>query len=117
MQTRLLTLMLTVVAALSFSPVLWAQTPARPEAAKNTPDLSGMWIQEPGKLTRRFSADDAPLQPWALGIYKANRGGPPDPNRTGWNGRDPPGPCLSRGVPRLCTSPCPIVLVTPPGRT
>ncbi|OLD69142.1 MAG: hypothetical protein AUG08_12450 [Acidobacteria bacterium 13_1_20CM_2_55_15] len=116
MQNRLLTLMLTVVAAVSFSPLLWAQTPARPEAAKNTPDLSGMWIQEPGKLTRRFSADDAPLQPWALEIYKANRGGATDPNRNGSNGLDPTMYCLQSGVPRVYTSPFPIEIVQTPGR-
>ncbi|PYS15570.1 MAG: hypothetical protein DMG17_14340 [Acidobacteria bacterium] len=116
MQNRLLTLMLTVVAAVSFSPLLWAQTPARPEAAKNTPDLSGMWIQEPGKLTRRFSADDAPLQPWALEIYKANRGGATDPNGNGSNGLDPTMYCLQSGVPRVYTSPFPIEIVQTPGR-
>src|SRR2546422_10288646 len=99
MQNRLLTLMLTVVAAVSFSPLLWAQTPARPEAAKNTPDLSGMWIQEPGKLTRRFSADDAPLQPWALEIYKANRGAAQAPTETVRNGWIPPWSAFRAGDP------------------
>src|SRR5438128_10656719 len=116
MQNRLLTLMLTVVAAVSFSPLLWAQTPARPEAAKTTPDLSGMWIQEPGKLTRRFSAEDAPLEPKGVEKGKGERGGATDPNRKGTNGLDPTMYCLQSGVPRVYTSPFPIENVQTTGR-
>jgi hypothetical protein len=107
---------LTVAAALSFSPVLWAQTSARPEASKNTPDLSGTWIQSPGSLNRRFSAEDAPLQPWALETYKANREGATDPNRSGPDWLDPTMYCLQSGVPRVYTSPFPIEIVQAPGR-
>jgi hypothetical protein len=116
MQNRWRACILTVAAALSFWPVLWAQTSARPEAAPNTPDLSGIWIQPPGRLTRRFSAEDAPLQPWALQIYKVNREGATDPNRNGPDWLDPTMYCLQSGVPRVYTSPFPIEIVQVPGR-
>ena len=111
MQNRWRAWILTVAAALSFLPVLWAQISARPEAAKNTPDLSGTWIQPPGRLNRRFSAEDAPLQLWALEIYKANREGATDPNRNGPDWLDPTMYCLQSGVPRVYTSPFPIEIV------
>ena len=101
MQNRWTAWILTVVAVLSFSPVLWAQTSARPEAAPNGPDLSGIWTQQPGRLSRRFSGEDAPLQPWALEIYKANRGGATDPNRNGPDWLDPTMYCLQSRVPRV----------------
>ncbi len=107
---------LIIAAAFSFSPVLWAQTSPRPEAAKNTPDLSGVWTQEPGRLIRRFSAEDAPLQAWAMEIYKANREGATDSNSNGADGLDPEMYCLQGGVPRVYTAPSPIEIVQTPGR-
>lgn len=92
----------------------WAA--AQSGAAKTTPDLSGIWIQQRGKLSRRFSAEDAPLQPWALDIYKDNREGATDPNRNGNDGLDPTLYCLQAGVPRVYTSPFPIEIVQTPGR-
>src|SRR5216117_1512176 len=83
MQNRWRAWILTVAAALSFSPALWTQTSARPEAATNTPDLSGMWVQAPARLPGRFSAEDAPLQPWAQEVYKVNRQGVTDPRQSG----------------------------------
>jgi hypothetical protein len=75
-----------------------------------------MWIQVPGRLSRRFSAEDAPLQPWALEIYKTNREGATDPNRNGDDGLDPTMYCLQSGVPRVYTSPFPIEIIQLPGR-
>ena len=117
-QNGWLALILTAAAALTFSPALRAQTPARPgpAAAQNPPDLSGMWIQAPGRLSRRFSAEDAPLQPWAQETYKVNREGATDPNRNGDDGLDPTMYCLQSGVPRVFTSPFPIEIVQLPGR-
>jgi hypothetical protein len=116
MRNRWTACILTIAAAFSFSPFLRAQTSARPEAAKNTPDLSGIWVQQQGRLSRRFSAEDAPLQPWAVEIYKANRGGVTDANSDGADGLDPTMYCLQSGVPRVYTSPFPIEIVQTPGR-
>ena len=107
---------LRVATALALSPLLFAQTSTRPEAAKSTPDLSGMWIQPQGRLNRRFSAEDAPLQPKALEIYKVNREGATGPNNNGDDGLDPTMYCLQSGVPRVYTSPFPIEIIQLPGR-
>ena len=116
MQNRWTACILTVAAAFSLSPLLCAQTSARPEAAQKMPDLSGVWTQQPGRLSRRFSADDAPLQPSVQEIYKANRGGATDANSNGADGLDPEMYCLQAGVPRVYTSPFPIEIVQTPGR-
>src|SRR5213594_2940260 len=116
MQNRWTAWIFTVVAALSFSPALWAQTSARPEAAKNTPDLSGIWVQQPGRLQGRFGAEDAPLQPWALETYRANRQGVTNPGQSGLNGLDPEMYCLPEGIPRVYTMPPPFEIVQVPGR-
>ena len=116
MQNRWTASLLIVAAAFSFSPVLLAQTSARPEAAKKTPDLSGAWTQQPGRLSRRFSAEDAPLQPSVREIYKANREGVTDANGNGADGQDPEMYCLQAGVPRVYTSPFPIEIVQTAGR-
>jgi len=89
MQNRWLSRILRVATALAICPMLFAQTPARPEAARSAPNLSGMWKQSYRGLASRYSAEDAPLQPWALGIFKANREGIPDPSNQGLNGMDP----------------------------
>ena len=108
--------MLRVATALALSPLLLAQTSTRPEAAQSAPDLSGMWMLPPGRLTSRFSAEDAPLQPWALEMYKVNREGVTDRSSSGLNGLDPEMYCLPLGVPRVYTSPSPIEIVQVPGR-
>src|SRR5262245_38200269 len=117
MQIRWTAWIFTVAAALSVSPVLWAQTSARPGADKNTPDLSGLWTQQPGRLPGRFGAEDAPLQPRALEIYKANREGVTNPGQSGLNGLDPEMYCLPEGVPRVFTMPPPFEIVQVPGRS
>ena len=116
MQNRWRVWILTVAAAFSVVPALWAQTSARPAPAKETPDLSGIWIQPPGTLNRRFSAEEAPLQPWALEIYKANRQGATNPNGNGPDWLDPTMYCLQSGVPRVYTGPFPVEIVQAPGR-
>src|SRR2546428_14178774 len=115
MQNRWTAWILTVAAALSLSPALWAQTSARPEVARNTPDLSGIWIQSPGRLQGRFSAEDAPLQPWALEVYKANRQGATNPGQSGLNGMDPAMYCVAEGVPAGCAMAPAAGLVHGPG--
>src|SRR5262245_34763017 len=114
MQNRWRSWILTVAAAFSLSPVLWAQTSARPEPGQNTPDLSGMWVQAPARLPGRFSDADAPLQPWAQDIYKVNRQGVTDPRQSGLNGLDPEMYCLPEGMPRVYTMPPPFELVQKP---
>ena len=107
---------LRVVTALALSPVLFAQSSAPSGGAKATPDLSGMWIQPQGRLNRRFSAEDAPLLPGALKIYKDNREGATGPNNNGDDGLDPTMYCLQSGVPRAYTSPFPIEIIQLPER-
>jgi hypothetical protein len=116
MRNRWTARILAIAAAFSFSPVLWAQNSARPGEAKNTPDLSGIWTQQPGRLPGRFGAEDVPLQPWALEIYKANRQGVTNPRESGLNGLDPEMYCLPEGIPRVLTMPPPFELVQAPGR-
>jgi len=131
MQNRWMDRILRAATALALSPLLFAQTAPGPAAArstvaqggeqsrtaKNTPDLSGTWMQPRGeKLSARFRAEDAPLQPWALEMYKTNREGVTDPNRSGLNGLDPEFYCLPLGLPRVYTSTSPIQIVQEPGR-
>ena len=116
MQNRWTGWIIAVAAALSISPLLRAQTSAPPGADKNTPDLSGIWTYQPGKLPGRFGEEDAPLQPWALQIYKANREGVTNPRQSGLNGLDPEMYCLPEGVPRVFTMPPPFELVQGAGR-
>ena len=106
MQNRWTAWILTIAAALSLSPALWAQTP----------DLSGIWTQQAGRLGGRFSAEEAPLQPWALELYKTNREGVTDIGQSGLNGLDPEMYCLPEGVPRVFAMPPPFEIVQAPGR-
>jgi len=116
MKNAWLVLMIALV-ALAGSPAIWAQTSGEAGAAKASPDLTGMWMQPRAeKLSARFRAEDAPLQPWALEIYKVNREGVTDPNRSGLNGLDPEHYCLPLGLPRVYTSTSPIQIVQTPDR-
>jgi len=105
MQHRWTAWILTIAVTLSLSPVLCAQT-----------DLSGIWTQQPGRLGGRFSAEEAPLQPWALELYKTNREGVTDIGQSGLNGLDPEMYCLPEGVPRVFAMPPPFEIVQAPGR-
>ncbi len=110
MRNRLMGRIFSASMALALSPFLFAQTAV-------PPDLSGMWAQaRDGRLRARFREEDAPLQPWALEIYKANREGVTDPNRSGLNGLDPEFYCLPLGLPRVYTSTSPIEIIQVPDR-
>ena len=116
MRNRWMGRILSVATALVLSPLLFAQTPTRPEAAKSTPDLSGIWSPPRGhRLTQRFREEDPPLQPWALEIYKVNRD-VRGITQSGLNRLDPEHYCLPIGVPRFYTSPSPFEIVQVPGR-
>ena len=117
MQDRQMDWMFRVATALVLSPVLFAQTQTRPQAARSTPDLSGMWMLPRGdRLALRFGAEDPPLQPWALEIFKKNREGVRDVSSSGVNERDPEHYCLPNGVPRVYTSPSPFEIIQTPKR-
>ena len=109
MQNRLLSSILTMAAALAFSPRILAQTPAQP-------DLSGTWLPPRDGHHRRFSPEDAPLQPWAMEIYKINRQGVTDPYEQGLDPLDPMMYCLPPGVPRAYTAPAAFSLFQVPGQ-
>ena len=98
MQPRLLSPILMLVAALAFSPAMPAQTPPQP-------DLSGTWLPPSDGRHRRLSTEDAPLQPWALEIYKTNRQGVRNFYDSGLDPLDPMMYCLPSGVPRAYTAP------------
>ena len=103
MRNRLRGSILAGVAVLAISPVLFAQTAQQSGAA--TQDLSGMWERIDSQTdSRRFSLQEPPLQPWAMEIFKANRGGATDPNMNGVDELDPRNNCFPSGVPRIMIS-------------
>lgn len=118
--------MLTVAAALAISAPMLAQTPTAPpgprpakrgsKLAKTPPDLSGTWMPPADGLHRRFSLEDAPMQPWALEKYKANREGVKDSNLQGLAQLDPFMYCLPSGTPRAYTAPLPFEILQVAGR-
>ena len=68
MQHRIRNLTLTILAALAFSPGLFAQT-ARPSAGTTAqPDLSGIWQEEPmpGVPAGVFTKEEPPMLPSAI---------------------------------------------------
>ena len=113
-----------VLSSLALSPLALAQTstapprPAKPraQAAKSQPDLTGIWQPPSDGLHRRFSPEDAPMQPWALEAFKANREGIADRNLQGVAQVDPNMYCLPSGTPRSYTAPLPFEIVQAPGR-
>ncbi len=118
---------LAVVAVLAFSPVILAQQSgaaggnAIPRLPDGNPDLSGVWarpINRPdvGDARKAFVAWELPsLQPWALEIYKRNRGGQEDPNSEGLEEFDPQFNCFPPGPSRLLTA-HPFEFIQLPGR-
>ena len=90
MRNRFVRLTNALVAVLVFSPVLSAQTAARPDAAKSkqpqtsahAPDLSGLWAPRPdGIRINTWDSSDpygqkpelAPMAPWAAAKWKDAR--------------------------------------------
>lgn len=114
MQHRWLSLI--PLAALACSSGLWAQRSEPSATAAAPPDLSGTWMPPADGHHRRFRAEDAPLQPWALEVYKEHRKGVSDPYRQGLPQVDPFMYCLPSGTPRAYTAPLPFDLVQVPGR-
>ena len=117
-----------LVAGLSFSSVLLAQTAPQSRTATAqtaTPDLSGVWNMRSSPSTRYlgygFMAEEPPMTPWALERFKTNRPsfgphGVPDSN-------DPVNPttvnavgCFPPGVPRIYLHPFPMEIIQSPGR-
>lgn len=91
------------------SPVLLAQTAGQSGAAAPARDLSGFWDREreAGESVdpdfRRFSTEQPPLQPWAMEIFRANRGrvGMAKPALNGIDQLDPVNNCFPAGFPRI----------------
>jgi len=107
---------IVAVAVVTFLSAGFAQTPARPGAARSTPNLAGVWMPSDIGQHRRFSPEDAPLQPWALEIYKVNREGITDRSLQGLPHLDPFMYCLPSGMPRAYTAPLPFEIVQLPER-
>ncbi len=76
MRNRFIGSILAGVGVLAISPVILAQTAVQAGATGAIPDLSGLWTTVRGEAgSFRFSLEEPPLQPWAMEIFKANRGG------------------------------------------
>ena len=109
MANRFISSILAAVTAIALSPAILAQTTEQSEAATATPDLSGFWERErrAGESVdpafRRFSMEDPPLQPWAMEIFRANRGrvGLARPALNAIDQLDPLNNCFPAGVPRI----------------
>ena len=93
------------VAGLAFFVAGCAPAGHAPEpGTRQHPDLSGLWMRKdvPGIRRNSFSADNPPLQPAAMAVFTANRGGVPmnadtDPP----DKMDPLTHCYPAGVPRV----------------
>ena len=122
MRNRLMGSILAVAAALSFPPVILAQTAVRPGTAQEpaaalTPDLSGVWTRARG-YGRSFSPKEVPpMQPWAAERFQAVRKGISDPNEQGRNEMDPLNTDRAPvGVPRIMLFPRAFEIIQIPGR-
>src|SRR5579864_5965672 len=91
-----------VLAAVTFSAVLLAQSAKPSGAATSTPNLSGTWNRGAGRTATGIFDDDAngvpflgftkqdpPLLPAAMEIYQTNRKGVTDPRLKGRDDIDP----------------------------
>jgi hypothetical protein len=121
MRTYFIGSILVVVVAIGISSVILAQTRPgpRPDAAKGTPDLSGIWNREPvpnaadvlAQNTRGISflgfINKPPMQPWAMEAYQANRKGLADRESKGQYEADPRNSCFPPGPTRIFTDPSP----------
>jgi hypothetical protein len=112
MRDRLLRSILAVAtAALCSSPAMFAQ------AARPTPDLSGVWVRAQG-YGRSFNPKETPpMQPWAAEHYRAVREGISDPNQQGRDELDPViASCAPVGMPRIMLYPRAFEIIQLPGR-
>jgi hypothetical protein len=81
MRNRFKLLILALAAILTFSPGTIAQTAtrtgtARAETAAPAPDLSGVWLREPGSVSAfEFPRNPAPMQPAALAKFNSEKNG------------------------------------------
>lgn len=104
--------------ALACLPALFAQTPESPEPAKSqaaraTPDLSGVWMGEQG--FGFVTKEPIPMQPWAKEAFEYNT----DPFSKSGHGRDEMDPrtkCLPVGPTPMMNYPYPFEIIQIPGR-
>ncbi len=106
-------IVLILAAALAGSPAAYAQTSGQ---AGGQPDLMGTWTPPLDGRHRRFSPEDAPMQPWALERFRANREGIRGQYLQGQPYEDPFMYCMPSGTPRAYTAPLPFDIVQAPGR-
>jgi hypothetical protein len=124
MKTQFMALIAAVALTLALPAASVAQTPvaggSRPvtgrPVTKKPPDVSGMWMPPSDGHHRRFSSDDAPMQPWALALFKANREGITNPYQQGRPQLDPYMYCMPSGIPRSYTAALPFEIVQGAGR-
>jgi hypothetical protein len=100
----------TVMTVLALSPVGPARAAQQSEtptiqAAKPTPDFSGVWLVQKFQA-KIFPSGDPPFQPWAATKFKAAKMETNDPNLG----------CLPHGLPRVMYVPLPMEIFHVPGR-
>jgi len=124
MRRRMRETALALVAALAFSPLIFAQTAEQPgtgmaQAAAPAPDLSGLWIRlrDPSHsaINIDFGKVISPMTPWAEAKFKAAnsiyRGSSPSNVLS-----DPIFSCFPPGVPRIYLLNFPVQIVQIPGQ-
>jgi hypothetical protein len=118
MRNCIVSSILAGVAAFAVTPMLGAQTAARPRssarrAANPKADLSGIWMVGGGEgddiidgmSRRRFLLGEPPRLPWAEEQYQAARKGVPDMNEQGLDELDPIESCFPPSPARLANLP------------
>jgi len=124
MRNRLIGLVLVLLAAPAFSPVVIAQTADQQGMAKTEPaasgqDLSGLWIRlrDPSHspINLDFGQVISPMTPWAAAKFKAAnsvyRSSSPSTDLS-----DPIFNCFPPGVPRIYLLNFPVQIVQTPGQ-
>jgi hypothetical protein len=124
MRNRLIGLILVLLAAPAFSPVVFAQTAdqqgmAKTEPAASAQDLSGLWIRlrDPSHspINLDFGQVISPMTPWAAAKFKAAnsvyRSSSPSTDLS-----DPIFNCFPPGVPRIYLLNFPVQIVQTPGQ-
>jgi hypothetical protein len=122
MRHRLAGSILVAAAAVGFSPMMFAQTAARPAAARKAAaagprDLAGVWVRARGYGRAFNPKEEPPMQPWAAERFRAAREGITDPAQ---QGRDELDPVIARcdpvGMPRIMLFPRAFEIIPIPGR-